>query len=46
MGSNDMTRGFGKVKGAISMSSWKFTFLSHVVVGDIVVGRVIVDVIM
>ena len=40
IGSSDMTLGFGSRIGAISIVSTKSTFVSCVVVGEIVVGRV------
>jgi hypothetical protein len=46
MGSNEIIRGFGSIMGAMSMESIKLTFASHEVVGEIVVGRVIVAVSM
>jgi hypothetical protein len=44
IGSNEMTRGFGSAIGATSITSRRVTLTSHVVVGDIVVGRVKVEV--
>lgn len=44
IGSKDMTRGFGNNIGAMSIESVRYTFVSHDVVGDIVVGRVSVAV--
>jgi hypothetical protein len=46
MGSNEIIRGFGSIMGAMSIESIKLTFASHEVVGEIVVGRVIVAVSM
>lgn len=45
-GSRVMVRGFGGYRGEISIRSTKYTFRSQVIVGDIVVGRVSVAVIM
>jgi hypothetical protein len=44
IGSNEMTRGLGSAIGATSMTSRRVTLVSQVVVGDIVVGRVNVEV--
>jgi hypothetical protein len=44
IGSKDITRGFGFGVEAMSIVSRRYTFVSHDVVGDIVVGRVNVDV--
>lgn len=44
IGSNDTTRGLGSAIGATSITSRRVTFTSQVVVGDIVVGRVNVEV--
>ena len=46
MGSKDITLGLGSAIGAMSMLSRSAILTSHVVVGDIVVGRVNVDVSM
>ena len=46
MGSKEITLGFGSAIGAMSMVSRRATLTSHVVVGDIVVGRVNVEVSM
>lgn len=46
MGSSEITRGFGSAMGAMSITSLKVTLVSQLVVGDIVVGRVNVDVSM
>ena len=46
IGSRDMTRGLGSAIGATSMVSRSVTLTSQVVVGDIVVGRVRVEVSM
>jgi|TARA_R110002003_G_scaffold13_6_gene908 hypothetical protein len=40
MGSKEMMRGFGSGIGAMSIESIKLTFVSHDVVGEMVVGRV------
>jgi hypothetical protein len=44
MGSREITRGLGSGIGAMSIVSIRNTFVSHDVVGEIVVGRVSVDV--
>lgn len=44
IGSKDMTRGLGSAIGATSITSRRVTLTSQVVVGDIVVGRVNVEV--
>jgi hypothetical protein len=44
MGSSEMTRGFNPPIGAMSIESMRLTFVSHEVVGEIVVGRVSVAV--
>lgn len=46
IGSNEMTRGLGSAIGATSMTSRRVTLVSQVVVGDMVVGRVKVEVSM
>lgn len=46
MGSKDITLGFGSGTEATSMTSIKFTFVSHDDIGEMVVGRVNVDVSM
>lgn len=40
IGSSEITRGFGPPIGAISITSIKLTFVSHEVIGEMVVGRV------
>ena len=42
-GSRDIVRGFGRGRWAMSIVSIRESFVVHVVVGEIVVGRVIVD---
>jgi len=44
IGSKDITRGLGSATGATSMTSRRVILTSQVVVGDIVVGRVKVEV--